>query len=182
MIDAKNLLKQLKKHSFDTELLESVLMSYQQEAQELGLERCERDYQVACVRLSEVLSGEQLERVTRAEALYREQAKLNLEISFERGLYAGFMLVSDKNAYQESFERLVVEPSTKQPCEGDFARAMELQKKANLLLSGLEQQVDVSTAEHVVSIVSAWDERAFAALRYGFDLGCHAAQSIVHSL
>lgn len=172
-------LSEMMERAFNESLLDGILLAYQEEMKNVDFKVCEDDYNRASECLPKSLTAEQLELVAEAERLYKEETRINLRIGFKRGLYAAFVLGDKADDFRGSFTTLVMQEITKKHTSGEFYDARENKVTANHILNDLDECLDPFSQEHLSSILAAWDERSYAALRYGFQLGYFAAQSIV---
>lgn len=177
-MDTKAIVTELEERALGEELFQTILAAYQVEMEQSGFGMVEEDYQQASEILASFLSPEQQERLARAEEMLKQETMLNIKIGFRRGMYAGMRITGTVDFHSISFTTLVLTPMDAESKSECFTQAEEKRAWATQFLSILMEEVDPFTAEHLTSIESAWDERSFAALRYGFHLGFHTAQAI----
>lgn len=178
-MSVKETLSAMMERAFCEELFDAILHDYQEEMKRIDYKVCEEDYERASAGLPERLTAEQLEQVAEAERRYKVETRINLRIGFKRGLYAGFVLVDKRDEFRNSFTTLVMKEEVTKHSAGDFYEAREQKVSANHILDQFDDNGDSFTQEHLASITAAWEERSYAALRYGFNLGYHAAQSVL---
>lgn len=175
----KETLSAMMERAFSEELFDSILHDYQEEMKRIDFKACEEEFERACANLPDLLPAEQLEKVAEAERRYKAETRINLQIGFKRGLYAGFVLVDKPDEFRNSFTTLIMKEEVTKHSAGDFYEAREQKVSANHILDQLDEKTVPSAQEHLSSVVAAWDERSYAALRYGFNLGYHTAQSVL---
>ncbi len=181
-MEMKKILEDLEQMALGEELFQTILTAYREEMEQSGFSMVEEDYRQASEILASFLSPNQQERLARAEDMFKQETMLNIKNSFHRGMYAGMKLTGKVDFNSISFTTLVLTPMDAESKQECFTQAEEKRAWATQFLTMLSAEVDPFTAEHLVSIESAWDERSFAALRYGFHIGFHAAQSIAISV
>lgn len=177
-METKKILEDLEQMALGEELFQNILTAYQEEMEQSGFGMVEEDYRQASEILSSFLTHDQRERLAMAEDMFKQETMLNIKIGFRRGLYAGMRMTGKVDFNSISFSTLILTPmdaASKSEC---FTQAEEKRAWATQFLTVLSTEVDPFTSEHLTSIESAWDERSFAALRYGFHFGFHAAQSV----
>lgn len=177
-MDTKAIVTDLEERALGEEHFQTILSAYQKEMKQSGFGMVEENYRLASEILSSFLTPDQWERLAKAEEMFKQETMLNIKIGFRRGAYAGMRMTGAVDFDSISFTALILTPmfeETKQEC---FIQSNEKRMQATQLLTFLSEEVDPFTREHLTSIVSAWDGRSFAALRYGFHFGFHVAQSV----
>lgn len=181
-MDTKTIVSELEERALGEELFHTILTAYQEEMEQSGFGMVEDDYRQASEILSSFLTHDQRERLAMAEDMFKQETMLNIKNGFRRGLYAGMRMTGTVDFHSISFTTLILTPMDAESKQECFAQAEEKRAWATQFLTVLGAEVDPFTAEHLVSIESAWDERSFAALRYGFHFGFHTAQSVAVSV
>lgn len=177
-MDTKTIVSELEERALGEELFQTILTAYQEEMEQSGFGMVEDDYRQASEILSSFLTHDQRERLAMAEDMFKQETMLNIKIGFYRGMYAGMRMTGTVDFNSISFTTLILTPMDAEHKHECFTQAEEKRAWATQFLTMLSAEVDPFTAEHLVSIESAWDERSFAALRYGFHIGFHAAQAV----
>lgn len=177
-MEMKKILEDLEQRALGEELFQTILTAYQEEMEQSGFGMVEEDYRQASEILASFLSLDQRERLARAEEMFKQETMLNIKIGFRRGLYAGMRMTGTVDFNSISFSTLILTPMDAESKSECFTQAEEKRAWATQFLMLLSEEVDPFSKEHLVSIESAWDERSFAALRYGFHIGFHAAQAV----
>lgn len=177
-MEMKKILEDLEQMALGEELFQTILTVYRKEMEQSGFGMVEEDYRQASEILSSFLTPDQRERMARAEEMFKQETLLNIKNGFRRGMYAGMRMTGKVDFNSISFTTLILTPMNAESKSECFTQAEEKRAWATQFLTMLASEVDPFTAEHLTSIESAWDERSFAALRYGFHFGFHAAQAV----
>lgn len=178
-MNVKNEIKALTERMFNSELLDTLLEAYQQEAEKEGYGIVEKEYSEGTEALSAILNKEQKMALKKMEHLCEENIKFGARFGFTSGVFAGFQQFFMENTTKQPFEDFINNELLKEPNirkhGGYYQRRCEL----NNLNTALDGQLDTDSKEHLVSIYSAWDSRLYGVLRHSFYMGYRYAISVI---
>lgn len=172
----KNELAAMQERMFTPELLEEMEAAYRPELEdyELNWETLEEK-----AVLLPALTAEQKAALLEAEKLCRENISYALRFSFSQGVYAGFEQFFAQEAPEDAFDIYIENQIMTMPGMKRHVGYCQKREQVNDLFAQVEQQLDEETQAHVTDLYSAWDNRLYGVVRYGFYLGFRYAFSTI---
>lgn len=177
-----NELNAMHERVFTDELLDSLLSVYHQHMKEENCTAAEDDYAKAQAVMEHSLTDEQKNTLNAIEASWQEILRQAVPFGFSRGLYAGFQAAFDPDASKDPFQTFVVDELLTMPNIEHYPEYCNEHRKAEMLYTYLDGQVNDIVQDHLTSIVYAWDERHYGILWHAFSMGRQQALSIIDTV
>ena len=159
-------------------LVYSILRQIREENEKTGCSEEEQKRIQAIELLQKRLTRTQLSTFGIIEQLYMKEATMCLQIAFPRGIYAAFQHRFDSNK-DCTFERLVMEPLENGENMEQFPELSKNKSFLNELLEELTAELRPTRRKQLAAYACAWDERIKGVMRYAYQLGYAAGQSII---
>lgn len=175
----KNELKALAERMFNNELLDTFLEAYRQEAKGGGYEIEEKEYSEGVEALSATLNEEQKTIFVKMEDLCKENIKYGVRFGFTSGVFAGFQQYFVEKTTDQPFENFVHNQILLEPNMKNYSDYYRRRCEINDMNTTLDEQLDATSKEHLVSVCSAWDSRLYGVLRHSFYMGYRYAISVI---
>lgn len=175
----KNELGTLSERMFNSELLDTLLAAYRQEAEGDGYEIVEEEYSEGAETLSSVLNEKQKAALSQMENLYEENVMYGVRFGFTSGVFAGFQQFFVEETTKQPFEDFIVNQILIEPNMRKYVDYYQRRSELNHIYAMLEEQLDADNKEHLISVYSAWDNRLYGVLRHSFYLGYRYALSAI---
>lgn len=159
-------------------LVYSILRQIREEYGKNGCSEKEQERIQTIEQLQNRLTRTQLSTFGIIEQLYMKEATMCLQIAFPRGIYAAFQHCFSPNE-NSAFERLVMEPLEDVESMERFPELSKNKTFRNELLKELTTELRPTRRKQLAAYACAWDERIKGVMRYAYQLGYAAGQSIL---
>lgn len=143
----------------------------------------EKDYQTGYARMQIVLTGKQMQELTRMEEIYEKRREYAAQYGFKCGLFGAFrQFFGASSAEDGGFLDLVCDDLMMQPKmqrHHDNYANIELRNEIDRTIMDTLSKED---QEYMVSIACAWQQRVYSAAFDGFYCSYRAAYDIMEQI
>lgn len=179
-MNVKELLNEMETRALDRTLLNAVVAAYKAEDH---CQAIEEDYRIASEALKKVLTADQMADLVSLEVTWNENRTYAARYGFKAGIYCGFLqhlteITENDGGFEETVcKDLFQEPRMRRHCDTYSRR-----NHCNKLEERISNALDDEAAEHLTSIVCAWENREYNAALQGFYCGYRAAWGIIEQV
>ena len=166
-----------------TAYLDAIEVMYQTAVEDGMLETVESEYATGVGKLNAVFSSEQTDRLAEYEHTCSSIRDYSARYGFLAGLYCGFKQYFTPEVEDDGgFMKYVNDEIGRVPRMKRHKGYFDDITRRNDLAYAMEEETDDTIRYHVVSIESAWGQRAYSASVDGFYLGYRAAIAILEKV
>ena len=163
--------------------LDTIKVMYQQAVEDGVFETVESEYVSGIDALNSVFSSEQTERLAEYEHTCSSIRDYSARYGFLAGLYCGFKQYFTPEVEDDGgFMKYVNDEIGRKPRMKHHKEYFDDVVRRNKLACAMEEETDDMIRYHVVSVESAWGQRAYSASIDGFYLGYRAAIAILEKV
>ena len=166
-----------------TAYLDAIEVMYQTAVEDGMLETVESEYATGVGKLNAVFSSEQTDRLAEYEHTCSSIRDYSARYGFLAGLYCGFKQYFTPEVEDDGgFMKYVNDEIGRMPRMKRHKGYFDDITRRNDLAYAMEEETDDTIRYHVVSVESAWGQRAYSASIDGFYLGYRAAIAILEKV
>ena len=166
-----------------TAYLDAIEVMYQTAVEDGMLETVESEYATGVCKLNAVFSSEQTDRLAEYEHTCSSIRDYSARYGFLAGLYCGFKQYFTPEVEDDGgFMKYVNDEIGRVPRMKRHKGYFDDITRRNDLAYAMEEETDDTIRYHVVSVESAWGQRAYSASIDGFYLGYRAAIAILEKV
>ena len=163
--------------------LDAIKVMYQYAVEDGVFETVESEYEAGVRELSAMFSSEQTDRLAEYEHTCSSIRNYSARYGFLAGLYCGFKQYFTPEVEDDGgFLKYVNNEIGRMPRMKRHKEYFDDVIHRNRLACAMEEEEDDTIRYHVVSIESAWGQRAYSASVDGFYLGYRAAIAILETV
>ena len=175
----KTTLSEIAHGALGSSFLNAIKVMYRQAVEDGVFETVESEYEAGVRELSAVFSSEQTDRLAEYEHTCSSIRDYSARYGFLAGLYCGFKQYFTPEVEDDGgFLKYVNDEIGRMPRMKRHKEYFDDVIHRNRLACAMEEETDDTIRYHVVSIESAWGQRAYSASVDGFYLGYRAAIAI----
>ena len=175
----KTALSEIAHGALGSSFLNAIKVMYRQAVEGGVFETVESEYEAGVRELNAVFSSEQTDRLAEYEHTCSSIRDYSARYGFLAGLYCGFKQYFTPEVEDDGgFLKYVNDEIGRMPRMKRHKEYFDDVIHRNRLACAMEEETDDTIRYHVVSIESAWGQRAYSASVDGFYLGYRAAIAI----
>ena len=179
----KTTLSEIAHGALGSSFLNAIKVMYRQAVEDGVFETVESEYEAGVRELSAVFSSEQTDRLAEYEHTCSSIRDYSARYGFLAGLYCGFKQYFTPEVEDDGgFLKYVNDEIGRMPRMKRHKEYFDDVIHRNRLACAKEEETDDTIRYHVVSIESAWGQRAYSASVDGFYLGYRAAIAILETV
>ena len=179
----KTALSEIAHGALGSSFLNAIKVMYRQAVEDGVFETVESEYEAGVRELSAVFSSEQTDRLAEYEHTCSSIRDYSARYGFLAGLYCGFKQYFTPEVEDDGgFLKYVNDEIGRMPRMKRHKEYFDDVIHRNRLACAMEEETDDTIRYHVVSIESAWGQRAYSASVDGFYLGYRAAIAILETV
>lgn len=179
----KTTLSEIAHGALGSSFLNAIKVMYRQAVEDGVFETVESEYEAGVRELSAVFSSEQTDRLAEYEHTCSSIRDYSARYGFLAGLYCGFKQYFTPEVEDDGgFLKYVNDEIGRMPRMKRHKEYFDDVIHRNRLACAMEEEEDDTIRYHVVSIESAWGQRAYSASVDGFYLGYRAAIAILETV
>ena len=179
----KTTLSEIAHGALGSSFLNAIKVMYRQAVEDGVFETVESEYEAGVRELSAVFSSEQTDRLAEYEHTCSSIRNYSARYGFLAGLYCGFKQYFTPEVEDDGgFLKYVNDEIGRMPRMKRHKEYFDDVIHRNRLACAMEEEEDDTIRYHVVSIESAWGQRAYSASVDGFYLGYRAAIAILETV
>ena len=179
----KTTLSEIAHGALGSSFLNAIKVMYRQAVEDGVFETVESEYEAGVRELSAVFSSEQTDRLAEYEHTCSSIRDYSARYGFLAGLYCGFKQYFTPEVEDDGgFLKYVNNEIGRMPRMKRHKEYFDDVIHRNRLACAMEEETDDTIRYHVVSIESAWGQRAYSASVDGFYLGYRAAIAILETV
>ena len=179
----KTTLSEIAHGALGSSFLNAIKVMYRQAVEDGVFETVESEYEAGVRELSAVFSSEQTDRLAEYEHTCSSIRDYSARYGFLAGLYCGFKQYFTPEVEDDGgFLKYVNDEIGRMPRMKRHKEYFDDVIHRNRLACAMEEETDDTIRYHVVSIESAWGQRAYSASVDGFYLGYRAAIAILETV
>ena len=179
----KTTLSEIAHGALGSSFLNAIKAMYQQAIEDGVFQTVESEYEVGVRELNAVFSSEQTDQLAEYEHTCSNIRDYSARYGFLAGLYCGFKQYFTPEVEDDGgFLKYVNDEIGRMPRMKRHKVYFDDISHRNKLACTMEEEKDDTIRYHVVSVESAWGQRAFSASIDGFYLGYRAAIAILEKV
>ena len=179
----KTTLSEIAHGALGSSFLNAIKVMYRQAVEDGVFETVESEYEAGVRELNAVFSSEQTDRLAEYEHTCSGIRDYSARYGFLAGLYCGFKQYFTPEVEDDGgFLKYVNDEIGRMPRMKRHKEYFDDVIHRNRLACAMEDETDDTIRYHVVSIESAWGQRAYSASVDGFYLGYRAAIAILETV
>lgn len=179
----KTTLSEIAHGALGSSFLNAIKVMYRQAVKDGVFETVESEYEAGVRELNAVFSSEQTDRLAEYEHTCSDIRDYSARYGFLAGLYCGFKQYFTPEVEDDGgFMKYVNDEIGRMPRMKRHKRYFDDITRRNKLAYAMEEETDDMIRYHVVSVESAWGQRAYSASIDGFYLGYRAAIAILEKV
>ena len=179
----KTTLSEIAHGALGSSFLKAIKVMYQQAVEDGVFQTVESEYEEGVCVLNEVFSSEQTDQLAEYEHTCSNIRDYSARYGFLAGLYCGFKQYFTPEVEDDGgFLKYVNDEIGRMPRMKRHKEYFDDVIHRNRLACAMEDETDDTIRYHVVSIESAWGQRAYSASVDGFYLGYRAAIAILETV